>query len=111
MKITESELKNIIKECVYRILNESNDFDYKDDFKPQGYYTDSNWGGKEIEISSSGDAARIRTNYGDGPSKPSEWCEIQYDYEDEDGNDISEDPRPYIFVNGDKEYLDHYMRY
>ena len=32
-------------------------------------------------------------------------------YEDEDGNDISEDPRPYIFVNGDKEYLDHYMRY
>lgn len=68
------------------------------------------YGGKEIEISDSGDAARIRTNYGDGPSKPSEWCEIQYDYQDEDGNDI-DDGRPYILVDGEKEYLDNYMRY
>ena len=108
-ELNENSIRAIVAEALKQVLSQRLN-EEMDDFKPHGYCCDSNWGGKEIEISDSGDAARIRTNYGDGPSKPSEWCEIQYDFQDEDGNDM-DDGRPYILVNGEKEYLDNYMRY
>ncbi len=108
-ELNENHIRAIVSETLKQVLSQRLN-EEMDEFKPHGYCCDSNWGGKEIEISDSGDAARIRTNYGDGPSKPSEWCEIQYDFQDEDGNDI-DDGRPYILVNGEKEYLDNYMRY
>ena len=108
-ELNENSIRAIVAEALKQVLSQRLN-EEMDDFKPHGYCCDSNWGGKEIEISDSGDAARIRTNYGAGPSKPSEWCEIQYDFQDEDGNDM-DDGRPYILVNGEKEYLDNYMRY
>ena len=108
-ELNENSIRAIVAEALKQVLSQRLN-EEMDEFKPHGYCCDSNWGGKEIEISDSGDAARIRTNYGDGPSKPSEWCEIQYDFQDEDGNDM-DDGRPYILVNGEKEYLDNYMRY
>lgn len=108
-ELNENSIRAIVAEALKQVLSQRLN-EEMDDFKPHGYCCDSNWGGKEIEISDSGDAARIRTNYGNGPSKPSEWCEIQYDFQDEDGNDM-DDGRPYILVNGEKEYLDNYMKY
>ena len=108
-ELNENSIRAIVAEALKQVLSQRLN-EEMDEFKPHGYCCDSNWGGKEIEISDSGDAARIRTNYGNGPSKPSEWCEIQYDFQDEDGN-YMDDGRPYILVNGEKEYLDNYMRY
>ena len=108
-ELNENSIRAIVAEALKQVLSQRLN-EEMDEFKPHGYCCDSNWGGKEIEISDSGDAARIRTNYGDGPSKPSKWCKIQYDFQDEDGNDM-DDGRPYILVNGEKEYLDNYMRY
>lgn len=60
-----------------------------DDFTSHGYFTTSNYGGYEVEISNSGDAARFRQNFGDGPGEVTDWCEIQYD---ENGNAYCDTP-------------------
>ena len=67
----ESRLNRIIRESIKRVISES-----EDEFVPHGYYADSNWGGKEVQISDSGDAARFRRNYGT-PEDPTDWLEIQ----------------------------------
>jgi hypothetical protein len=72
-----------------------------DEFIPQGYKTDSNFGGKEIQISNSGDAARIRTNYSGQPDEPSDWMEIQFD----------DEGIAYVETPNGIEKLSDYMRY
>lgn len=89
IKLTESELKSIIK----RILREQ----YEDDFNAHGYKTTSNFCGNEIEISNSNDAARIK--YSDG--EITDWLEIEYDDEDE----------AYVETDYGREYLSDYIRY
>ena len=109
-ELNANHIRAMVAETLKQVLSQRLNEGLDNDFNPCGYYANSNWGGKEIEIAPSGDAARIRTNYGNGPSEPSEWAEIQYDYEDEDGNEL-EEGRPYILIDGKKEYLDNYMRY
>lgn len=72
-----------------------------EEFIPQGYKVDSNFGGKEIQISNSGDAARIRTNYSGQPDEPSEWMEIQFD----------DEGIAYVETPNGIEKLSDYMRY
>ena len=72
-----------------------------EEFIPQGYKADSNFGGKEIQISNSGDAARIRTNYSGQPDEPSEWMEIQFD----------DEGVAYVDTTNGIEKLSDYMRY
>ena len=93
----ESRLNRIIRESINRVIRES-----EDEFVPHGYYADSNWGGKEVQISDSGDAARFRRNYGT-PEDPTDWLEIQYHPEREDFGGYCETPW------GD-EPLSNYMR-
>ena len=95
IRLNEAQFNRLVKETVKRILKEN------DDFIAHGYKTDSNWGGKEIQISNSGDAARIRNNYGGKPDTPSEWMEIQFD----------EDGVAYVETPNGTERLDMYMRY
>ena len=70
----------------------------EEEFVAHGYFTTSNFGGYEIQLSDSGDAARIR--YHEGPV--SDWLEIQYDRK---GKAFVTDPD-----NGDKLKLDNFMR-
>lgn len=69
------------------------------EFKAHGYRCLNNYGGNEIEISDSGDAARIKWQSG----QITDWLEIQID---DNGN---------MFVREDEsdepEYLNNYMRY
>lgn len=81
-----------------RRLSESED----DEFIPHGHFADSNWGGKEVQISDSGDAARFRRNYGE-PEDPTDWLEIQYHPDREDFGGYCSTPW------GD-ECLSNYMR-
>lgn len=70
-----------------------------DDFKAHGYRGTSNWGGLEMQISDSGDAARLRNSV---TNQVSDWLEIQFD----------EDGVAYVVdENGDEERLCDYMRY
>lgn len=94
----ENIVRKAVKESVRRILRENVG---NDDFTPHGYFTTSNYGGYEVEISNSGDAARFRQNFGDGPGEVTDWCEIQYD---ENGNAYCDTPF------GVQE-LGNYMRY
>jgi hypothetical protein len=59
-------------------FNFANGGDVDDDFVVHGYYTVSNTGGYEVQISNSGDAARIRDNYGSDNPTISDWFEIEY---------------------------------
>lgn len=93
IKLTESDLHNIIQESVKNLLFES------DDFIPHGYKTTSNWGGYEMQLSDNGDSARIKDTH---TGKVSEWMEIEFD---EDGVAYVKDS------NGDLEKLSEYMRY
>ena len=78
-KSQENEsLNRIVRESIKKFISES-----EDEFVPHGYYADSNWGGKEVQISDNGDAARFRRNYGT-PEDPTDWLEIQYHPERED---------------------------
>lgn len=48
------------------------------DFTPHGSYTVSNAGGYEVELSDSGDAARVRDAFGSDNPEVSDWMEIEY---------------------------------
>ena len=89
-KLNESQLRQMIKESIKKVLCEN-------DFTPHGYMTTSNLGGKEIEISNSNDAVRFRTEDG----SISDWFEIEYD---EEGNPIVNTP-------WGTEDLNNYMRF
>lgn len=91
-------LDRIVRESIKRALSES-----EDEFVPHGYFADSNWGGKEVQISDSGDAARFRRNYGE-PEDPTDWLEIEYHPDREDFGGYCKTPW------GD-EILSNYMRY
>ena len=90
--MTESQFHNIITESVKRVLKES------DDFIGHGYKTTSNWGGNEIQISNSGDAARLKLPSGE----ITDWLEIEFD---EEGVAYVTTP------DVDTERLDEYMRF
>ena len=92
IRLTESDLHRIIKESVNNILKEN-------DFEPHGYKTTSNLGGNEIQISNSGDAARIRNSY---TGNITDWLEIEFD---EEGVAYVTDEM------GNQERLCDYMRY
>ena len=92
VRLTESKLKQMIAESVYQLLRES------DDFIGHGYKTTSNWGGNEIQISDSGDAARLKLQSGE----ITDWLEIEFD---EEGVAYVTTP------DGDMERLDEYMRF
>lgn len=92
VRLTESQLHNIIAKSVKRVLRES------DDFIGHGYKTTSNLGGNEIQISNSGDAARLKLPSGE----ITDWLEIEFD----------EEGVAYITTpDGDTERLDEYMRF
>ena len=117
MKITKSQLKEIIKEEVSRLqkktvlenrkkaiikemrmLNEMTE----EEFEVHGHYTVSNAGGFEIMLSPDGDSAKVRDAYGSDNPETSDWLEIEYvDVEDgeldEEGYPESE---PVIDPNG-----------
>ena len=92
IRLTETDLHRIIKESVNNILKEN-------DFEPHGYKTTSNLGGNEIQISNSGDAARIRNSY---TGNITDWLEIEFD---EEGVAYVTDEM------GNQERLCDYMRY
>lgn len=93
IRLTENELKNIISESVRNILKEN------DGFQAHGYKGTSNTGGLEMQISNSGDAARLRNSV---TNQVSDWLEIQFD----------EDGVAYVIdENGNEERLCDYMRY
>lgn len=92
IRLTETDLHRIIKESVNNILKEN-------DFEPHGYKTTSNLGGNEIQISNSGDAARIRDSY---TGNITDWLEIEFD---EEGVAYVTDEM------GNQERLCDYMRY
>lgn len=74
-------------------------------FITHGYYTVSNSGGYEVQISDDGDSARIKDNYGSDNPKISEWFEIEHVY-DED----SDETIPIIDPNGYNIPLNQVMR-
>ncbi len=51
---------------------------FVDDFVAHGTYTVSNAGGYLVQISDSGDSARLRDSFGSDNPKTSDWFEIQY---------------------------------
>ena len=92
VRLSESKLRNMIKESVRRILREN------DDFIGHGYKTTSNFGGNEIQISDSGDAARLKLPSGE----ITDWLEVEFD----------EEGVAYITTpEGDTERLCDYMKF
>lgn len=72
------------------------------EFNPHGYRCVTNNGGYEIEISNSGDAARLRDSV---LNTITDWMEIQYELGEDDNVE------PFITDGKIKEYLSNYMRY
>ena len=73
--------------------NEFDDSDYdtrnneiEEPFIAHGFYTVSNAGGYEVQLSDDGDLARIRDAYGSDNPKVSEWFEIEW-VPDEDADE------------------------
>ena len=97
--MTESQLNNLIKECITEVLAESTNKQLKesDEFKPTGYRTVSNLGGHEVQIHPSGDSARFKF-YG---GEPTDWMEIEFD----------ENGAAYVETERGRELLADYMRY
>ena len=92
IKLNESSIRKMVAESVKRVLKEM------DEFIPHGYKAMNNYGGNEIQISKSGDAARLKFQNGE----VSDWLEIEFD---EEG--VAYVTTPY----GQQEKLSEYMRY
>lgn len=60
------------------LTNHIDTVELEDEFNVHGFYTLSNLGGYEVEISSCGDLARMRDAYGGSQIEVSEWKEIEY---------------------------------
>ncbi len=70
----------------------------EENFKVHGVYCWCNFGGYEVELHPSGDAARVRSNLGeDCIGQVSEWLEIEYIPAEEEEE---EDLIPVIDPNG-----------
>ena len=69
----------------------------KTNFKPTGYKTICKWGGYQIEIADSGDAARIM----DISCRLGRWANIRY----------TARGRAYVMFHRTREYLDEYMTF
>lgn len=67
-----------------------------EEFITHGYYTVSNCGGYEIQLSDCGDMARIKDAYGNDNPQISEWLEIEYIIDE----DNEEELIPVIDPNG-----------
>lgn len=92
VRLTESDLHRIIRRSVNKIIKES------DDFIGHGYKTTSNLGGNQIQLSDSGDGARIKYPNGE----ISDWMEIEFD----------ENGVAYVITpDGEEERLDEYIRF
>ena len=94
IRLTEGDLRNIIKESVKKILKEDGD-----KFMPHGYKGVTNNGGYEMQISNRGDEARLRDSV---TNEVTDWMEIEFD---EDGVAYVTTP------DGENERLCDYMRY
>ena len=99
INMTESQLNDLIKECITEVLVESTNKQLKesDEFKPTGYRTVTNSGGHEVQIHPSGDSARFKF-YG---GEPTDWMEIEFD----------ENGAAYVETERGRELLADYMRY
>jgi len=97
--MTESQLNNLIKECITEVLAERTKKQLKesDEFKPTGYRTVTNLGGHEVQIHPSGDSARFKF-YG---GEPTDWMEIEFD----------ENGAAYVETERGRELLADYIRY
>lgn len=96
-KVNNESIDRIVSESIKRILMES-----EDEFIPHGHFADSNWGGKEVQLSDDGHSARFRRNYGK-PEEPTDWLDVEYHPEREDFGGYCKTPW------GD-EILSNYMR-
>lgn len=94
--ITESQLRQIVKESVKKALKEK----YGDDFTPHASRTITNLGGYEMELSPDGESARFREAWGNENPKVSRWIKIRF----------TSDGRAYVMLNGRRESLENYMR-
>lgn len=97
IRLSETDLHRIINESVRRILKEN------EDFIPMGYKMVSNAFGYEIEIDSTGEAARLRFINTENPdnSEVTDWEEIQFD----------EDRDAYIESKAGRQFLSDFIRY
>jgi len=66
-----------------------------ENFIAHGFYTVSNSGGFEVQISKSGDMARVRDAYGSKVPKISDWLEIEYIPDEEEDFQPVIDPKGY----------------
>ena len=73
----------------------------EEEFTPHGYSSISNWGGHEIQLSDTGEMARIRTVGGAEPSKPTRWLKIYF----------TNEGVAYIMFKGRRVRLDQFMKY
>lgn len=71
-----------------------------DNFVVHAVKSECNWGGKELQISASGDVVRFRINFGDHLGKPSRWIKTH----STPGGEV------YFLIDGRREYLRDYMR-
>ena len=119
VRLTESKLRQVIKESVNKVLKESDGHLYgnfddgtsfansketwinEEEFKPHGYSSISNWGGNEIQLSDTGEMARIRTVGGGEPSKPTRWLKIYF----------TNEGVAYVMFKGRRMRLDRFMKY
>jgi hypothetical protein len=80
------------KDIKYKLkeINESYNGD-DEPFKVHGFYTVSNTGGYEVQISDDGNSARVRDafSYGTVDPKISEWFEIEWVENEDDEDDLS----------------------
>ena len=99
-------MKNIFN--FNQFVNERFDSD-DEPFKASGYYTVSNSGGYEVQISDDGDSASMKDSFSfTKDPKVSEWFEIEYVPDDDNlGGDVV----PIIDPNGYNIPLNQVMRF
>ena len=98
-------MKNIFN--FNQFVNERFDSD-DEPFKASGYYTVSNSGGYEVQISDDGSSARVKDSYGSENPEVSKWFEIEYVPDDDN---LGGDVEPIIDPNGYNIPLNQVMRF
>lgn len=69
-------------------------------FIVHGYLTLNNWGGIEIQLNETGEAARVRDNFGGEKVNKTKWQEIKYNREGE----------PFIIHHRRKYHLSQFLK-